>query len=170
MRNVLLFLIIPFLGIAQNGYELTQDQYIAIQHRLVKSDTIEARAFASSIAGTAATPHQHIRTKVSDNGTVKYYYGRLDLTQKEQKDQQDFGCVRCMIVYFRSVNNSLQFYKVSGSLEDLQPTWQREFLPTATMEMINESFKYREIKNKEIGTDVRLQQNGDTWTIYNWGI
>ena len=170
MKKLLLLLFLPLCSIAQTGYGLTSDQYATMQANLIKVDTTNARAFASSIAGTAPAGYNYLRTKINDDGVVKYYYGRTDLTQKEQKDQEDFGCVRCMIVYFKPVNSSLHFYKVSGSLEDLQPTWQREFLPTATMEMINESFKYREVKNKETGTDVRLQQNGDSWTIYNWGI
>lgn len=170
MKNLLLTfaLFIAAFSFAQDGYKLTPETYTAIKAKVNQMDENSARAFADKVAGTAPTEYVFLNSRKDDNGNMKFYYGRTDLNEKEKQDQADFGCVRCLIVYFKNQPTGLQFDQVVGSFEDLFPTWQREFLSTATAENAKESFKYREVRSRATGTDVRLAKSGGMWQIINY--
>ena len=169
MKQLLLTfaLLITAFASAQDGYKLTPETYAAIEQKVNQMNESSARSFADKVAGTAPTEYVFMRTEKTDDGFYKYYYSRTDLTAEEKKDQEDFGCERCLIVYFKTVNGAIQFDHVFGSFEDLFPTWQREFLTTATVQNAKDSFKYREVRNRTTGTDVRLAKAGGMWQIIN---
>lgn len=152
---------------AQDGYKLPVETYTDIQANVSQLDVESARAFADRLAGTTVTPFAYLQTEETDKAT-KFYYSRSNLTQKEQIDQEEMGCANCLVVFFKNTPEGLTFHQVAGSFEDLLPTWQREFLSTATAENTKESFKYREVKNRTTGTDIRFSNTGTMWMIYNW--
>lgn len=169
MKNLLLTiaLFVTALSFAQDGYKLAPETYEAITAKVSELDTLRARAFADRLAGTAPTGFVYMQTKTTDNAT-KYYYKKAAMSSEEKQDLAAFGCSDCLVVYFKNVNNSLQFDQVTGRFEDLYPTWNREFLPSATVDNVNQSFKYREVKDRTTGTDIRFGKVDNTWQIYNW--
>tara|TARA_R100000306_G_scaffold62377_2_gene69149 strand:+ start:174 stop:689 length:516 start_codon:yes stop_codon:yes gene_type:complete len=169
MKNLIftLALLITTLTFAQDGYKLTPETYQAINAKVSNLDEGAARAFADRLAGTSETEFAYMQTKTTEKAT-KFYYTRTDLTQKEQVDQNEMGCSDCLVVYFKNQPTGLVFDQVAGSFEDLYPTWNREFLPSATVDNVNESFKYREVKDRTTGTDIRFMKANGTWQIYNW--
>lgn len=161
-----LTLLASFATMAQDGYSLTPETYQGITAKVSQLDTLSARAFADRLAGSATTSFAYMQTKTNETGT-KFYYSRTDLTQKEQLDQEEIGCTSCLVVYFKNTADGLTFNQVVGSFEDLLPTWQREFLPTATADNAQQSFKYREVKNRATGTNIRFEKFNNMWQIYN---
>ncbi|MBK5213618.1 MAG: hypothetical protein JJE55_08170 [Flavobacteriaceae bacterium] len=169
MKNLLLILtvLITALTFAQDGYKQTPETYQAITAKVSQLDTTSARAFADRLAGTTDTQFAYLQTKTTAKAT-KIYYTRTDLTQKEQVDQAEMGCSDCLVVYFRNQPTGLVFWQVSGDFNELLPMWQTEFLDTATAENAKESYKYRELKDKTTGLDIRFDHPNGTWQIYNW--
>ena len=171
MKKILLTfaLLAAIVTSAQDGYNLPEQTYKDIKAKVSQLSESSARSFADGIANSAPTQYVWYKTKKGDK-YVRYYYSRTDLSEKEQKDQEDFGCSKCFIVDFILYPQGLQFDQVNGSFEDLFPTWQREFLNSATKANFNESFKYRDVNNRKVGTDIRFARAGGLWQIYNWSL
>lgn len=154
---------------AQNGYELPEATYQSIFKKVNQLDSLSARQFSNSVVSATKTPYTFLLAKKRDK-SASYYYIESGLSASEVQEQKETGCSKCMRVNFTVYGNRYVFLDVSGSLNDLLPTWNKEFLPSATPELINSSFKYREVKDRNTGVDVRLTQQGDVWQIYNWSI
>lgn len=169
MKSALLTfaLFVTVLSFGQDGYKLSPEAYQEITDKLSKLDTTLARALAERLAGSSATEFAYMQTKTTDKAT-KYYFTRTDLTEKEQKDQDEMGCSKCLVFYFRNNTAGLDFWQVAGSFEELQPMWQSEFLEDATADNAKESFRYREVKDRATGTDIRFAKQQGMWQIYNW--
>lgn len=170
MKNRILSLVIfiTTLSFAQDGYKLAPETYQAITAKVSGLDETQARQFADGIVNSTVNKFAYMQTKTTDHAT-KIYYSRTDLTDQQKVDQAEMGCTDCLVVYFKNHPQSgLVFDHVAGSFEDLYPTWNREFLPSATVDNINESFKYREVKDRTTGTDIRFMKANGTWQIYNW--
>ncbi|MGJ5643224.1 hypothetical protein [Formosa sp. S-31] len=163
---------------AQNGYELSDLKYKEVSNKVNKLDSLTARAFADGIASAAATDYDFLTVKTIDNNSV-YYYIPSELTPEEILDQKQMGCDKCMRVifnvYYDGADKDLEikgkqrlvFREVVGKFLDLYPTWNREFLPSATPELIKDSFKYRVVQNRNLDLNVRLDKVGGVWRIFN---
>lgn len=154
---------------AQDGYNLPYSSYKAIFTKVTQLDSLTARQFANSIIRTTETQYEFLSVKKRKE-TATYYYIESGLSEGEVQEQKELGCSKCMTVNFMVYDTRYVFLSITGSLNDLLRAWQNEFLPTATADLINESFKYREVKNRSTGVDVRLSDEGSVWQIYNWSI
>ncbi|OBX17735.1 MULTISPECIES: hypothetical protein [Bizionia] len=166
---ITLTLLASIITTAQDGYNLPDSNYESIFKNVTQLDSLTARQFANSIVGNSKTNYTFLSAKNRDDSAT-YYFIQSGLSDSEIQEQKEMGCVQCMTVNFTVYGNRYVFLNVTGSLKDLLPTWNREFLPAATPELIKESFKYREVKNRSTGVDVRLTDEGGVWQIYNWSI
>lgn len=156
-------------AIGQDGYNLPESNYQTIFKKVNHLDSLSALQFANSIVSATNDKYTFLSAKKRDKSAT-YYYIESGLSASEVQEQKETGCSKCMRVNFTVYGNRYVFLDVSGSLNDLLPTWKKEFLPSATPELINSSFKYREVKDRNTGVDVRLTEQGDVWQIYNWSI
>jgi len=157
-----------------------------IKDKINNLDTITARIFSDSIAYSAKTPFEFFKLKKYKKHNDKYirnfiyYYIPTNLTVEEDKENREFSCDKCMKVYFNvyydGANSDLEiegiqklkFQQVYGSFLDLFPTWKREFLPTVNKDKVLDDFKFRDVKNRKLGINVRISKQNGIWQIYNW--
>ena len=180
MKKLLLITLLFTFGIiqAQDGYSLSDETYKEIRTKVMGLDSLETKTFADNLASSAKTKFVYYKAKMNDN-QLRYYYRRMDLSPEEQKEQELFGCVRCMVVYFnkyyKGSNFDLEiegipmfsFNFVSGSYLDLFPTWKREFLPAAIKEEALDNFRYRDVINKTLNVNVTLSDPTGFWILRN---
>ena len=168
-KLIIVFFFLSLSSYSQDGYSLSADTYQSIYTNTNQLDSITAMGFANNIAKAAATKYDYIKVEASDKGNTYYYLDNA--IQGEAKTKAlEFGCEPCLKVSFKAFKNGLKFHSVVGSLEDLLPTWNAVFLKSATKETIDSSFKYREVKNRDIGLDVRFTKQQGVWKIYNWSL
>ncbi|MGV8814762.1 MAG: hypothetical protein ACOH2D_11700 [Gelidibacter sp.] len=170
MKRILLTLSLLFtLSItAQDGYNLTDEAYQAINNKVNKLDSINARNYADIIANSSLISYEHYKTKTRPkSNSASYYYIQSELTTEERQEQLSNGCSKCVTVNFSLYGDSYSFQEVYGSFEYLFDIWKSQFLDSSTADNI-ESFKYRTVQNKAIGVDVRMSNANGNWNIYNW--
>ena len=173
MKKLLLTLLITvsFAIQAQDGYSLSKETYQNIYTSVNELDDPGTLEFATKLTEASPTNYEFIKLKETDDTTDKvYYYLDSSLTPSEKTKALEFGCRPCLKVYFKASKDGYKFHSVIGSLEDLLPTWNAVFLSAATKETVASSFKYREVKNRDIGLDVRFTKQQGVWKIYNWSL
>lgn len=141
-------------------------------------DSITARQFANTIVASAKTQYEFLKLKKrAKRQTLTYYYIDASLSPEEKAEQKEMGCRDCMKINFKTYTvganadmqepgaSKIKFINVSGSFLDLFPTWQREFLQTATKENVL-NYKDRAVK-KDGFSLFRFSKINGIWEIRN---
>lgn len=182
-------LLVTYVTTAQKKGKLSKEQYIEINYKISNFDSITARSFADKIATSAKTEYKFIELKIvkqssnkSKDRTFVYRYIPVNLYPDDFEKTGEYDCnYSCMDVEFNVVydgaNEDLEekgtkrlvFHLVTGKFLDIFPTWEREFLSTATKEKVLD-YEDRYVGNKKHDgiVDVRIDKINGMWQIYNW--
>lgn len=167
MKNLLYtLLLIGSVSFAQDGYSLKPETYTEIKAKVLQLDSLSAADLANDIAGAAKTDYRLLKAEQEDNH-LNYYYVPASLSEEAFNEALEMGCTSCLVVYFDVYDTGIRFNNVAGDYEDLFAVWKAEFLPSVTTELAESSFKYRDVKDKTTGVNIRLSNNGAPWEIRN---
>lgn len=162
----LLLLLATSFAFAQDGYKLSEGEYESFKAKVNNLSEPEAIALAERLAKASPDDYVFLKSKKAKTG-MGVILSRTDLTPEEQKKQEDNGCVRCFQVLFRNGDTGYNLFQIFGTYDELFPIWKTEFLTSADYHEAMDNFRQRDIKSTKTGTDIRLMQNGNMWTIIN---
>lgn len=162
----LLLLLIASFAFAQDGYKLSESEYQNYKEKVNNLNEQQATALAGELAAASPIDYTYFRTNTRKTG-MNVIYSRTDLTPEEQAKQEESGCVRCLMVTFRSSGDKYNLFQLTGTYNELFPIWKTEFLTSADYHEAVDNFRQRDIVNRASGTDIRLMQNGNMWVIKN---
>ena len=169
IKNLLYTLaFISFAAVAQDGYNLSNTQYIEVGAKVNELDSLNALKFADHFISSSGQELQlyKVESQGSSRGfNVIYMPSELTANQMDSRDYN--GCDACVLLYFKKENEAYALGHVFGSYETLFPAWKNEFLPAAVKAQAPRNFKMREVVNQDHSVDIRLSKTGNSWQITN---
>lgn len=167
MKKLLsLLLLIASCAFAQDGYKLSDGEYENLNAKVTGLSEEQAVALTERFAKASPEDYVFLKTTKAKKG-LRVIYSRTDLTPEEKAEQEQSGCVRCFLVFFRNGADGYNLYQVFGTYDELFPIWKTEFFPSADYDEAQDNFRHRDIVNRATGTDIRLRKSGDVWQIVN---